>query len=184
VLEVWERLSGAIARQGVRFVRPEKLHLTLAFLSNVDESNLPSLIAALDDGVCGAPFELHLDGLGCFPDMRRPRVIWVGFGGDTGRVADLAGKVAKAARPFAPELDEKPFAAHVTLARINPGSKEIGRMLGHMDLLIPPAVLPVGGFSLIHSKPDGAYETARRFILKADARPRNRQATTSAPEPS
>src|SRR5690348_9211006 len=133
VLRVRARLLEAIARQGVRFVRPEKLHLTLAFLGNVEEGNLPDLKQELD-AVSAPAFRLQLSSLGCFPDMRRPKVIWLGLDGDVEAIRALAANVAQRAKPFAPEMDEKPYSPHITLARVNPGSKEVGKMLQHLDL--------------------------------------------------
>ena len=63
----------------VRWARPEGIHLTLKFLGDVEEQQLPEIERALR-GACGvhAPFELSIGDLGCFPNPRRPRVVWVG----------------------------------------------------------------------------------------------------------
>ena len=165
ILGVWERLSRTISRQGVRFVRPEKLHFTLVFLGDVSEEDVPNLKAVLDRSGSSPPLSLTTGEVGCFPDMHRPRVVWIGFGGEVARLRDLATRILEAARPFAPGLDEKPFAAHITLARISPASKEIGRMLVHLDLNCPAVECPVDSFALIHSKPDGTYEVLHRVSL-------------------
>jgi len=169
ILGVWERLSQAISRQGVRFVRPEKLHVTLAFLGDIAESDLPELKTALERAGSTPPISLTTGLVGCFPDMRRPKVVWMGLGGEVARLRDLAARVADAAKPYAPGFDEKPFAAHLTLARISPPSKEIGRMLAHLDLDFPAAEFPVDCFALINSKPDGTYEVLQRVPLTPDA---------------
>jgi len=161
VLSVRERLVETVARQGVRFVKPEKLHLTLAFLGSVDEAKLGELMRELNK-VAVPPFRLQLSGLGCFPDMRRPKVIWLGLDGDASSIQTLATKVTAAAKPFAPELDEKPYSPHVTLARVSPGSKEVGRMLTHLAIDATGAELPVDSFTLFQSKPDGTYEALHK----------------------
>jgi len=161
ILELRSRLAEAISRQGVRFVRPEKLHVTLAFLGDVDESDLNSLKSDLDR-VAFPSFKLATTDVGCFPDMRRPKVIWIGFEGEVDKLRDLASRVNDAAKPYAQQLDEKPFTSHLTLARVNPGSKEIGRMISRLDLDIPSATMRVDSFALIHSKPDGTYEILQR----------------------
>ena len=167
ILGIRERLVETITRQGVRFVRPEKLHLTLAFLGQVEVSDLDGLIRAIDQlGPTQAGIHLRVTGLGCFPDARRPKVIWVGVEGD---VQNLATQVVEAAKPFALELDEKPFSAHITLARISPGSKEVGRAIGHIALEPTVGEFTATEFCLCHSKQDGTYEVLHRVRLKTAA---------------
>lgn len=166
VLEVREAIAKLIARQGVRFVGPEKLHLTLAFLGDVALEHVGDLTARLDALSALPRLQLELAGIGAFPDLRRPKVIWVGLVGDVASAASLAEAVASAARPLSPQLDEKPFAAHITLARVKPGSKEVGRVLQALNLRIPRESLPVASFSLIHSRPDGIYETLHTVHLQ------------------
>ena len=74
----------------VRWVRPEGIHLTLKFLGDVEQSRLSDIERAL----CGActlhvPFGLRFGDLGCFPNSRRPRVVWVGIGPDAFMEASL-----------------------------------------------------------------------------------------------
>ena len=165
ILGVRERLVSLVARQGVRFVNPEKLHLTLAFLGNVDPKDLESLKAALSAVPKVCEVTLDLISIGAFPDMRRPKVVWIGLEGDLRSLAILAGNVTHAAKPFAPQLDEKPFSPHITLARINPGSKEVGRVLAQAHIEPPAAKMVVDSFVLFHSRPDGAYEILHRVAL-------------------
>ncbi len=166
ILSVRERLMAAIDRQGVRFVRPEKLHVTLAFLGSVDESKVAGLVAALDQ-FAGTPGMALVTGpIGCFPDMRRPRVIWIGLGGDIDRLATLAAEIASTAKPLSPELGDEPFKPHVTLARINPGSKEVGRVIHQLSLEPAGAALRVDSFTLFHSRPDGTYEKLHEVKLQ------------------
>lgn len=157
VLEVHQKLTEVLPKQGVRFVRPEKLHLTLAFLGQVEESSVEQLKEALS-GLSELPrFELVTTEVGAFPDMRRPKVLWVGLDGDLSALNTLAAATASAAKPFAPELDEKPFSPHITLARISPGSKEVGRLVHNLRFEECRAVLAVESATLFHSAADGSY---------------------------
>jgi 2'-5' RNA ligase len=157
VMRVRELLVNALPKQGVRFVRSEKLHLTLAFLGNVAEDQLDPLKIALD-AVAAKALSVELDGLGAFPDMRRPKVIYVGLSGQVEELGRIGSEVTSAAMPFAPERDEKTFAPHVTLARIKPGSKEVGRKVMKLGLQVAATTMPVSEFALFHSKADGNYE--------------------------
>src|SRR5437867_392019 len=68
---------------GLRWTRPEGIHLTLKFLGNVDERRVPELGASLEQAVAGLrPFTLRLSGLGSFGPPARPRVVWAGVTGD------------------------------------------------------------------------------------------------------
>ncbi|HWA82072.1 MAG TPA: RNA 2',3'-cyclic phosphodiesterase [Fimbriimonadaceae bacterium] len=166
VLLARERLVTEVSRQGVRFVSPDKLHVTLAFLGQVDPDRLTQLMGSLVPVGAGlTSFDVATGGLGAFPDMRRPKVIWLGLGGQLGVMAAVASNVKEAARPFAPELDDKPFQAHVTLARVSPGSPVVGSILRRLDLHPSGGEMRVEGFSLFHSRPDGTYEVLDRFQL-------------------
>jgi 2'-5' RNA ligase len=162
VLRVRAELITPLTRQGVRFVKPEKLHLTLSFLGNVPPESLPALCNALAK-IPFAPIPLRLARLGCFPNCGRPKVIWIGIDGETEPLRVLSEAVTEIAKPFAPQLDDKPFSAHITLARISPGSKEIGRLLATSQVLVSPTPLVVDAISLYHSLADGTYEVLRRY---------------------
>lgn len=110
-----ERLPGG----AVRWVRSEQIHLTLRFLGDTALDGLPAIMGVMD-GTAGmhAPFTLRLDGVGCFPNTRRPRVVWVGLSGDNARLdalkKDLDGHLA----PLGWPPEDKAFRAHLTLGRV------------------------------------------------------------------
>jgi 2'-5' RNA ligase len=107
------------SRLGVKvtWANVANLHLTLQFLGDVAAPVVPQISAALDQ-VAGhfSPFEMAVAGVGGFPDLTRPRVVWVGGQGPV--IGPLAAAVQRATAPlgFAPEQRE--FAAHLTLGRI------------------------------------------------------------------
>jgi 2'-5' RNA ligase len=109
----------ARALPGVRFVDPASLHLTLAFLGELDNDLLAEAIAATEEAAAEAhPFTLRIDGLGTFGPPYAPRVVWVGVAGKTQALLAVQSRLARAlaARSFPPE--ERPFAAHLTLERL------------------------------------------------------------------
>jgi len=113
-------LKGELARTGaaVRWVRDEGLHATVKFLGAVPEAQLPALRAALTDAVHPRPpLAASVRGLGVFPTLQRPRVVWVGL--ECAPLAALAAAIDGAVEPlgFAPET--RPFRAHITLGRVN-----------------------------------------------------------------
>lgn len=110
-----------VARDGPRdwrWVKPAAMHLTLAFLGEVEEGRVAAAERALRRGAEGAPaLELAAAGLGAFPDQRRARVLWAGVAGDLRQLAALQTGIALALESEGFELDGKPFHPHLTLAR-------------------------------------------------------------------
>jgi 2'-5' RNA ligase len=109
----------AIALPGVRWVDPAALHLTLAFLGELDEGQVVAATEAAEASAPQAqPFRLEVAGLGAFGSPKAPRVIWAGLGGDLAALRGLHADLARElqARGFPPE--ERAFSPHLTLARI------------------------------------------------------------------
>ncbi len=109
-----------------RWVRAENLHITMAFLGDVAEAAVPGLIGAVGEAVGGAlPFSLEVRGLGAFPSLRRPRVLWVGIVGEgLSRLIALREAVVGACAGVGLPTDEA-FHPHVTLARFRAGKVEV-----------------------------------------------------------
>jgi len=76
-------LQDALARAGaeVKWVEPDNLHVTLLFLGEVVDKDVPSVCRVVSD-VAGkhGPFPMSVEKTGCFPNARRPRILWVGVG--------------------------------------------------------------------------------------------------------
>ncbi len=106
--------------RGMRWVNPDGIHLTLRFLGEVDEEVFPEIESRLKQLALGeGPISLTASGLGFFPDPARPRIVWVGLGGETDRLESLGKKVNEAFRdlPVHPE-EAREFKPHITVARI------------------------------------------------------------------
>lgn len=101
---------------GHRWVEPESLHLTLRFLGHLDPEALARVRAELA-GVRGAPFRLALGQPGGFGPRAAPRVVWIGVEEGVEECARLAAAVETACRAAGLDPEERPFRAHVTLAR-------------------------------------------------------------------
>lgn len=120
--DVREALS-RIARDvpGARWVRPEQLHITLAFLGNVDAARQARLRDALQD-VRLTPFALQLRGAGTFGGAR-PRVLWAGLVEVPAALRRLHADVSAAIQDAGLVADPAPFHPHVTLARLREGRR-------------------------------------------------------------
>lgn len=112
-----ERLAAVAREQQRRFpraraMRPENLHLTLAFIGELDEARAAQVVAALD-ALPFEPFAWTLDDIGAFD---RARVLWVA-GPDCLPLTSLAQRVRSLLDELRVPYDRKPFVAHVTLLR-------------------------------------------------------------------
>jgi 2'-5' RNA ligase len=105
-----------LAGDKLRWVRPEAIHVTLKFLGEVDASRVEGIRAALAAAI--SPFEVRVRpaALGTFGGNQL-RVLWVGLEGDIEPLASLAGAVEVALEPLGFPREQRPFAAHLTLAR-------------------------------------------------------------------
>jgi 2'-5' RNA ligase len=108
--EASKPLAGAL---GVRMLPPENWHITLKFIGEVGSAEQVGRIEEALSCVKFSPFEVLLAGAGAFPDVHRPRAIWIG--GKSPGCVDLATKVAEALSFLG--LPHERFAIHLTVAR-------------------------------------------------------------------
>ena len=120
VREALEEVQSGLKQLNIRarWVRPENIHLTLKFLGNIPAGHVPSIgevlrVVARAHG----RFSLAAAGVGVFPDMRRPKVIWVGLTSRpealTPLQQDLDGRLAALGFP----REAKSFRGHLTIGR-------------------------------------------------------------------
>lgn len=120
-----QRFLGDIIKQGrqvlpaLRWVDPTGIHLTLAFLGELDDSQLAAaMVAARSAAATGAPFAYCLSGLGTFGAARQPRVLWMGVSEPSGALRQLQQALALALEEQGFPREQRPFSPHLTLARI------------------------------------------------------------------
>jgi 2'-5' RNA ligase len=101
---------------GIRWVIPANFHFTLKFLGHIEESKIGPVADALERQLHPFPrFTINAKGLGVFPDLKRPRVLWVGLEGNG--LAALASKVERALEPLGFALEKRAFTPHLTVGR-------------------------------------------------------------------
>ncbi len=157
--------------RGLRPVNPEGVHLTLKFLGDVPMSTVDTIAAAVEGAAADAcAFDLELRGVGGFPDMRRPRVLWVGVGGDLEALQRLYSAVEGALAPLGFPPEGRAFTPHLTLARLRDGTSPEERARAGAVLASlaweEGAAVPVGGVSLMRStlRPGGAVYARLRWV--------------------
>lgn len=157
---------------GVKPVNPESTHLTLRFLGPTPADKIEEIRAAIQLAAENVrPFALELKGVGCFPNNRSPRVIWVGLAGEE-TMMQLQTQLEDSLAELLIKSETRPFSAHLTLARIRddatPASRRrVGEAVENMAYE-PGFKFPVDHVSFIKSvlKPAGPeYSILHRIDL-------------------
>jgi 2'-5' RNA ligase len=128
----------------VKWVRPEGIHLTLKFLGSVPSDLLPRIQeAALPLFEAQQPTQLHVSGLGAFPHLRKPRVVWAGLEDPTGVLSPLVNSLETVLEPLGFPKEKRPFNPHLTLGRFKSNEKSselIETIRQKMDIVGPSFV--------------------------------------------
>lgn len=125
-----EALKAALSPATVSWVNPRNLHLTLSFLGDVEQSRVNELGAQLQAACADViRFNLVCQGLGCFPNLNRPRVLWAGVASGRGDLLQLQNQVSAACLPFAKGVEKDRFHGHITLGRFRPSGSPSRRTL-------------------------------------------------------
>jgi len=141
----------------VKWVRPPNIHLTLKFLgstaaADVDKIGVAMALAAKN---C-TPFSLAAKGIGVFPDIRRPRVIWAGLSGGLEMLQQMQQNLDGHLADLGFARETRGFKAHLTLGRVK-GKINSDRMNA--------AMIELTGFE---SKP---FDVNRMILFKSELRP-------------
>lgn len=158
---VSQELAPQVPDKSVKWVTPERMHLTLRFLGDTPVDALDDVADGLDRVAAdSAPFTLHLDQLGCFPNERRPRVIWVGVRGATEEAVALKEAIDRMLVPLGWEPENRSFHPHLTLGRVKSQHRRVELPWGSPVVSRP---IPVDAVHLIESRlrPDGPLYTVR-----------------------
>jgi 2'-5' RNA ligase len=148
----------------VRWVRPRGIHLTLKFLGEVPASQIEAIAEAMREACTPyAPFSVSIGGMGCFPNPRRPRVVWVGVDEPSGTLVRLQREVDRALKSLGYPPERRKFSPHLTLGRVRGRDRQALQALGEYVSRAQVAVgeMQVTSLSLMRSDllPGGAVYT-------------------------
>src|SRR5438445_7102590 len=90
-----KRILGEDARATLKWVRPEHMHLTLAFLGEVDEGRSQALVEAMREPIPRPQAAIAFGGIGLFPPHGPPRVLWLGASSGEAEVIEIQRVVAE-----------------------------------------------------------------------------------------
>jgi RNA 2',3'-cyclic 3'-phosphodiesterase len=103
----------------VRWVAPEQLHWTLKFMGDVDMLDVPDICRRLSKAVAPLPpFDVTAAGVGAFPDIHRPRTVWLGMREGVERMIQLHATVEETLADFGFRQEQRRFRPHITLGRV------------------------------------------------------------------
>lgn len=129
--DLQSRMQRDLPPKLLRWVRPEGIHLTLAFLGDIPVEQVDPIAAALAEACAGhAPLTVSIAGMGCFPNVRRPRVVWVGVEEPSGELAHLQHDIEQALVPLGFRPEARAFHPHLTLGRVKGGGGQALAALG------------------------------------------------------
>jgi 2'-5' RNA ligase len=163
-----EALDAALA---IRWVPPQNLHITLWFFGEVPERAAADILNAIERPFFEPSFEMHVAGLGAFPQAGIPRLLWLGI--ETGRASltELHADLATRLRPLGFEPERRPMSPHMTLGRVKgvrAGARPLQLRALWRDLPADAGICRVRTLTLFRSRlsPKGAaYEALVRVPL-------------------
>jgi len=177
-IDLPDRLRGGIGKiqdrmkpqvSGIRWVRPEGIHLTLKFFGDISEGEIETLSRVIENRTVDvSPFPLRLGNPGAFPGIRRPRVLWIGVDGDVAALAKIQEEIERDLETVGFKREGRRYSPHLTLGRFrDPGKSsglesalEINQNLNRAESFMAE------GLTLFKSdlKPGGAVYTALKFF--------------------
>lgn len=117
--QVSTQLKERMVDYPIRWVPVENIHLTLMFLGDVSVNNLEMLEKIFQQEVSShQAFEFSVGGLGAFPNVRHPRVLWVGVEAPP-ELSNIQRGVESAVSRLGYAREDRPFSAHLTLGRVS-----------------------------------------------------------------
>ena len=159
ILRKIEEVQGDLrsTRADVRWVNPEKIHLTLKFFGNIEESRIEPIFKSIEEPIRHTlPFSLEVRGVGAFPHLRNPRVIWMGLVDGREVLVSFQKQIETQLEKIGFQPEDRPFHPHLTLGRMKSsrGKEElVGRMERHKE------------------EEFGDFQVERVILFKSDLKP-------------
>jgi 2'-5' RNA ligase len=153
----------------VKWDAPEKFHITLKFLGATDSSLISKITDHLKKSIGNMPaFELAYVRLGGFPNVDRPRVVWIGTD-ESQQILRLQNQVDEVCTSFGFAKEDRPFHAHITLGRVK-GNRNLERLTASLkSITFEPLLARCTEVQFMRSdlKPTGSVYTLLNSISLA-----------------
>jgi 2'-5' RNA ligase len=166
------RLKPQMPHDAIRWVKSDSIHLTLKFLGQVPSDQLGLITSSLRTAMAAhAPFVLEIKGAGCFPNIHRPRVVWVGVQEKEHRLQALQRAVENAISPLGYPTEIRDFTPHLTLGRV-------ARDVRQTDQKKIGDVVEAAGVGSL-----GKWEVRQVALIRSDLKPTGAEYTILARAP-
>ncbi len=113
-------------------VATENIHLTLRFIGEIPLSKVNEICRTLQNNLVFKPFKIKIEGLGVFPNIHRPRVIWAGVTEGASELTMLHSSIEKLIRPLGIPPNREKFTPHITIARVR-SSRNVHKLIKYLE---------------------------------------------------
>jgi len=148
IISIRDRVASCTSEVDLKPVEDENIHITLRFIGEVAESSVKDIIKSLEGVRHVRRFHISVRGLGAFPSMSRPRVIWLGISEGAQQLKLIRDIIEDNLRKLGIRAEREEFVPHITLARIKSlrggGSKCLSDLflgLGNVEVGTSPVSL-------------------------------------------
>jgi 2'-5' RNA ligase len=153
ILQHIRRLRACVPDAKASWSREANIHLTLKFLGEIPTSSVASFSDAAARATAGvASFAVQCEHAGVFPNLRQPRVLWVGIHGSSGGLQELHARLENEAAKAGFARDGRPFHPHLTVARLRQPQNARTLATAHQQLGFAPVEIPVSELLVIRSE--------------------------------
>lgn len=126
VREKLAHVQSLLAQTGadLKLVETENIHVTMKFLGDIN----PPLVEKIHESmktVQFTPFKIHIKGIGAFPNIHYPRVVWAGISEGANQLRDVFSQLESKLTQLGFSRDPKGFTAHLTIARVRSGRNKL-----------------------------------------------------------
>lgn len=154
---------------GVRGVEPRQVHLTLHFFGSIPASEIEHIDRSMRQvAALHAPMRLMLSGVGGFPNLSRPDILWLGLEDKSGTLLGFQKALCAAVEQLGFKTEARPFYPHVTIGRVKKRTGSLETLASRIPFRFPSAERTADHFALYQSQclPDGVrYEILKTYPL-------------------
>src|SRR3989339_138077 len=104
----------------VKLVETENIHVTMRFLGEINTGMVEKIFAEMKK-IQFTPFDVHIKGIGVFPNLHYPRVVWAGITEGADQLRSIFNQIEPQLRGLGFAPDSKGFSPHLTIARVRSG---------------------------------------------------------------
>ncbi len=164
------KLRELVGGQAIRWVEPEAIHLTLQFLGEIDDRTVGLIAGSLDEVCVNHPRMIfEVGGLGGFPNLNRPRVIWIGIREADVSLSKLQAEIGGRVSKVGIDAEERTFHPHLTLGRLRreASQSELGLLADQLRTVRSANLgsVQAEGVSLMRSELTGAGAVYSRLYF-------------------